>query len=159
MPFPVVSDYDKGAGDAGTRKSTGTDVFALTIDWHLDFATFTSISAYSAYDLLSTGDTDIAAAPSLHRTRWEDYEQYSQELRLVSPGGETIDWIAGAYYQRNELDISRRLETIDFLQSGLFKHQRVVSTRYRCSQRLRSGRLKAGQCSARVPGMPLTPCA
>ncbi|MEP4147066.1 MAG: TonB-dependent receptor [Halioglobus sp.] len=118
IPFPVVSDRDKGAGDAGGRKSTGTDVFALTVDWHLDFATFTSISAYSAYDLMSTGDTDIAAAPSLHRTRWEDYEQFSQELRLVSPGGETIDWIAGAYYQRNELDISRRLETVDFLQSG-----------------------------------------
>jgi outer membrane receptor protein involved in Fe transport len=118
VPIPVVSDYDKGAGDAGTRKTTDTEVLALTIDWHLDFATFTSISAYSAYDLLSTGDTDIAAAPSLHRTRWEDYEQYSQELRLVSPGGETIDWIAGAYYQRNELDISRRLETVDFLQSG-----------------------------------------
>ncbi|QFU76248.1 TonB-dependent receptor [Halioglobus maricola] len=118
VPIPVVSDYDKGAGDAGTRKTTDTEVLALTIDWHLDFATFTSISAYSAYDLLSTGDTDVAAAPSLHRTRWEDYEQYSQELRLVSPGGETIDWIAGAYYQRNELDISRRIETIDFLQSG-----------------------------------------
>jgi outer membrane receptor protein involved in Fe transport len=118
VPIPVVSDYDKGAGDAGTRKTTDTEVLALTIDWHLDFATFTSISAYSAYDLLSTGDTDIAAAPSLHRTRWEDYEQYSQELRLVSPGGETIDWIAGAYFQRNELNISRRLETIDFLQSG-----------------------------------------
>lgn len=118
VPIPVVSDYNKGAGDAGTRKTTDTEVLALTIDWLLDFATFTSISAYSAYDLLSTGDTDIAAAPSLHRTRWEDYEQYSQELRLVSPGGETIDWIAGAYYQRNELDISRRIETIDFLQSG-----------------------------------------
>jgi outer membrane receptor protein involved in Fe transport len=64
------------------------------------------------------GDTDINAAPSIHRTRTEDFEQYSQELRLVSPGGETIDWITGAYYQRNELDISRRLDTLDFAQSG-----------------------------------------
>ncbi|AQA19271.1 hypothetical protein BST95_14485 [Halioglobus japonicus] len=118
VPIPVVSERDKGAGDVSTRKPTETDVFAITVDWHLDFATFTSISAYSAYELLSTGDTDLTAAPSLHRTRWEDYEQYSQELRLVSPGGETIDWIAGAYFQRNELDISRRIETIDFLQSG-----------------------------------------
>ncbi len=118
VPIPVVSDFDKGAGDAGTRKTTDTEVLALTIDWHMDFATLTSITSYSAYDLLSTGDTDVAAAPSLHRTRWEDFEQYSQELRLVSPGGETFDWIAGAYFQRNELDISRRLETVDFLQSG-----------------------------------------
>ncbi|CAH0990677.1 Vitamin B12 transporter BtuB [Sinobacterium norvegicum] len=118
VPIPVISDRDKGAGDVGTRKSTGTDVFALTVDWNLDFATLTSISAYSAYELESTGNTDLVATPSLHRTRWEDYEQYSQELRLVSPGGEAIDWIAGAYYQQSELDISRRLETVDFLQSG-----------------------------------------
>jgi len=118
VPFPVVSDREKGAGEAGTTKATGTDVFALTVDWDLDFATFTSVSSYSAYDLLSAGDTDIAAAPSITRTRWEEYEQYSQELRLVSPGGETIDWIGGVYYQQNELDISRRLDAIDFLQSG-----------------------------------------
>ena len=36
----------------------------------------------------------------------------------MSPGGETIDWIAGAYYQRNELDISRRIDALDFLLSG-----------------------------------------
>jgi outer membrane receptor protein involved in Fe transport len=118
VPFPVISDQDKGAGDAGSRKETNTEVFALTVDWELDFATFTSLTAYSAYDLLSAGDTDINAAPSIHRTRTEDFEQYSQELRLVSPGGETIDWITGAYYQRNELDISRRLDALDFAQSG-----------------------------------------
>lgn len=118
VPFPVISDSDLGAGDADNRGSTETDVFALTVDWLLDFATFTSISAYSAYDQMSSGDTDIAAVPSLHRLRWEDYEQYSQELRLVSPGGETIDWIAGAYYQRNELDISRRIDALDFLLAG-----------------------------------------
>ncbi|ARN75727.1 TonB-dependent receptor [Oceanicoccus sagamiensis] len=118
VPIPVVSDRDKGAGDAGTSKTTDTEVFALTVDWELDFATLTSISAYSAYELFSTGDTDITATPALHRTRWEDYESYSQELRLVSPGGETIDWIAGAYYQSNELDISRQIYALDFLESG-----------------------------------------
>ena len=116
--FPVISDRDKGAGDADNRGSTTTDSVAVTVDWQLDFATFTSISAYSAYDLKSSGDTDLAATPALHRTRWEDYDQYSQELRLVSPGGEMIDWIAGAYYQRNELDISRRIDALDFLLEG-----------------------------------------
>ena len=118
VPFPVISDRDKGAGDADNRGSTTTDSVAVTVDWQLDFATFTSISAYSAYDLKSSGDTDLAATPALHRTRWEDYDQYSQELRLVSPGGEMIDWIAGAYYQRNELDISRRIDALDFLLAG-----------------------------------------
>ncbi|NQZ87307.1 MAG: TonB-dependent receptor [Colwellia sp.] len=118
IPIPVVSEREKGAGDGDNRGFTDTEVFALTVDWDLDFATFTSISSYSAYQKMSTGDTDSIATPALHRTRWEDYEQYSQELRLVSPGGEDFDWIAGAYYQRNELDISRLLLELDFLQAG-----------------------------------------
>jgi iron complex outermembrane recepter protein len=117
-PLPVISDGNKGAGEAGTTKDTNTDVIAVQVDWNLDFATFTSISSYSTYDLKSFGDTDTAAVPAITRTRWEDYEQYSQELRLVSPGGETIDWIAGVYYQQNELDISRRLDELDFTLMG-----------------------------------------
>lgn len=119
VPFPVVGDRDKGAADADGGSVTKTDVFALTANWDLDFATFTSISAYSSYDSDGeAGNTDLTATPALSRAKFEDYEQYSQELRLVSPGGETIDWIAGAYYQEAELDISTRVDVIDFAQSG-----------------------------------------
>lgn len=118
VPFPVVSDRDQGAGDVDGGSDNRTDVFAITVDWELDFATLTSISSYSAYDFESPGNTDLAAVPALHRTKFEDYEQYSQEIRFVSPGGETIDWIAGAYYQRSELDISQQVTAIDFALSG-----------------------------------------
>lgn len=119
VPFPIVGDRDKGAADAEGGSVTKTDVFAITADWELDFATFTSISAYSSYDSDGeAGNTDLTATPGLSRAKFEEYEQYSQELRLVSPGGETVDWIAGAYYQQSELDISSRVDTIDFAQSG-----------------------------------------
>jgi outer membrane receptor protein involved in Fe transport len=88
------------------------------VNWELDFATLTSISAYSGYDMESGGNTDLSAAPGLGRTTSEDYEQYSQEIRFVSPGGETIDWIAGAYYQYNNLKISRSFQALDFAQLG-----------------------------------------
>ena len=88
------------------------------MNWELDFATLTSISAYSGYDMESGGNTDLSAAPGLARTRSEDYEQYSQEIRFVSPGGETIDWIAGGYYQYNNLNISSTYQALDFAQSG-----------------------------------------
>jgi iron complex outermembrane recepter protein len=137
VPFPVISDRDKGAGDVDGGLTTGTEVLAVTVNWDLPFATLTSISAYSAYDSESPGNTDMAAVHSLSRTRWEDYEQYSQEIRLVSPGGETLDWITGAYYQRNELNISQRVDTIDFAQSGplsvagaLFAEQPGVPSRF-----------------------------
>jgi iron complex outermembrane recepter protein len=119
VPFPVVGDRDRGAGDVDGRSVVETDVLAITVDWELDFATFTSISAYSSYD--SDGDpgnTDLTATPALTRAKFEEYDQYSQEIRFVSPGGETIDWIAGAYYQQGELDISSQVVAIDFAQSG-----------------------------------------
>jgi iron complex outermembrane receptor protein len=118
VPFPVVSDGDKGAGDVDGTSVNETDVIAVKVDWELNFATLTSISSYSTYDFESDGNTDQAAVPSLHRTKFEDYAQYSQEIRLVSPGGETIDWIAGGYYQRSELDISQTITAIDFALSG-----------------------------------------
>jgi iron complex outermembrane receptor protein len=119
VPFPIVGDRDKGAGDVDGSSDTKTDVFAVTVDWELDFATFTSISAYSSYDSDGkAGNTDLTATPALSRAKFEDFEQYSQEIRFVSPGGETIDWIAGAYYQQGELDISSQIVALDFAQSG-----------------------------------------
>jgi iron complex outermembrane receptor protein len=118
VPFPVISDRNDGAGDVSEENSTDTDVFALTVNWDLDFAQFTSISAYSGYDMTIQQNADAAAVPSINRTLKETYDQYSQELRLVSPGGELIDWIAGAYYQHAELDSSRLNNDLDIALSG-----------------------------------------
>jgi iron complex outermembrane receptor protein len=119
VPFPLVGDRDKGAGDVDGNSVTQTDVLAVTVDWELDFATLTSISAYSSYDSEGKpGNTDLNAVPALSRAKFEDYEQYSQEIRLVSPGGETLDWIAGAYYQQSKLNISTRVDALDFALSG-----------------------------------------
>ena len=116
--FPIIDDNDRAAFDFSDWDDTQTDVFALTLNWHLDLATVTSISAYSAYDFESARNSDFSATPSLHRQPIEEYEQYSQELRLVSPGGETLDWIVGAYYQQSELDRSSPNIALDFLLSG-----------------------------------------
>ncbi|MBL6897935.1 MAG: TonB-dependent receptor, partial [Luminiphilus sp.] len=35
-----------------------------------------------------------------------DNETLSQELQLTSPGGETVDWLAGVYYYEEEYDIA-----------------------------------------------------
>ncbi len=116
--FPILDDSDEAAFDIGDNAEYRTDLGALTVNWDFDFATFTSISAYSAYDRKTQTNSDFAVTAGLHRTLDEKYEQYSQELRLVSPGGDTIDWIAGAYYEHAELDVSRVNTALDFLQSG-----------------------------------------
>ncbi len=117
-PFPVIDDHDDGAGDISDSDDTDLDVAALTVNWDIGPGTFTSITGYATYDTFRVQNTDIAATPSLHRTVDETYDQFSQELRLVSPGGETLDWIVGAYYQQSELEISRVEPEADYALSG-----------------------------------------
>ena len=117
-PYPILSDRDKGLSDGAESDHTETDVFALTVNWDLDFATLTSVTGYAAYETDREQDSDNTAAPGLHRGLFEEYDQFSQELRLVSPGGETLDWIVGGYYQQSELDIGRTNPVLDFAQVG-----------------------------------------
>ena len=128
QPFPVISDRDEGWVDQGSGDQTETNVFALTVNWDIEFATLTSITAYSAYDTFRTQDSDYSAMAALNRELDEEYEQVSQELRLVSPGGETIDWIVGGYYQESELDISRLNTDLDFALLGPLSVPPLVST-------------------------------
>ena len=111
--IPIVDDQDKAAFDLGDNSEVRTDVGALTVNWDMDFATFTSISAYSKYDQKRQTNSDFAATESLHRTQDEKFEQWSQELRLVSPGGETLDWIVGAYAEHAELEVARVNTALD----------------------------------------------
>ena len=125
--FPIVDDRDKAAFDLSDTSDVTTDVGAITVNWDLPFATFTSISAYSAYERKTQTNSDYAVTPSLHRTLDEDFEQWSQEVRLVSPGGETFDWIGGVYYEYSELDISRTNPAADFALSGPLSVQPLVA--------------------------------
>ena len=49
----------------------------------------------------------------------EEYDQFSQELRLTSPGGETLDYIAGLFYQTSELDFGDNVVIFDDSVLGL----------------------------------------
>ncbi|PLW69841.1 TonB-dependent receptor [Pseudohalioglobus lutimaris] len=117
-PFPVLDDHDRGAGDILDTDDTELDVALLTLNWDIDVGTFTSITGYATYDTVRNTNSDIAAVPALNRFQEEEYEQFSQEVRLVSPGGETLDWIVGAYYQSSELSVAKTNTDTDFLQSG-----------------------------------------
>ena len=117
-PFLIIDDQDEAAFNGKSSNETSLDNLVATVNWELDFATFTSITAFSQYDLETLRDSDWTAATALHSNRFEDYEQISQELRLVSPGGETLDWIAGAYYQSSELDRSGQNTELDLALLG-----------------------------------------
>jgi len=76
-------------------------------DHSLDFVT-----GYLYYKSKEMCDCDYSSAPMLDgSTLKEDYDQFSQEIRLTSPGGEKVDYIAGLYYQKNSLSFNDRIYT------------------------------------------------
>lgn len=112
----AISGQDIGSDD-GTqnyKRNTNTNEFSdtetnnitLTVNWDAEDFTLTSVTAYMDYDLEASADTDASGFDVWVNNTTEEYDQFSQEIRLVSPGGGSFDWIAGVYYQDWDLDLS-----------------------------------------------------
>ncbi len=91
------------------RSSNGdysfNDTFNLTFsaDWVRDEHIFTATTAYVAYDYDDLCDCDFTAAEGFKLILKEEYKQLSQEFRWMSPVGREWEYIAGLYFQKNEL--------------------------------------------------------
>jgi len=81
-----------------------SDVSSITAEWNVGGHTVTSITGFAQYDFRDVCDCDFAALPLIQVDATEDYEQFSQELRVTSPTGQTIEYIAGLYYQDADLE-------------------------------------------------------
>jgi len=80
-----------------------TNNVTLTLNWDLGGPVLTSVSSYMDYETDEVLDLDGAGIDAFTQTQREDYDQFTQEIRIASPGGQTIDWIAGVYYQTWDL--------------------------------------------------------
>lgn len=92
---------------------TKSDNYTFTVNWEAEEFSFTSVTSYLSYETDELVDADGTGADLFSLTQKEDYEQFSQEIRFVSPGGETFDWIVGGYYQDWELDYDSDFVTDD----------------------------------------------
>jgi len=75
------------------------DHFTLKADYDLNGNTLTLVSGWLQFDYEGTCDCDFTPAEILHMDLEESYEQFSQEVRLATPKGETIEGLIGAFYQ------------------------------------------------------------
>ncbi len=99
----ATQDYSRSA-DGGDFSNNTLDSHALTLNYQVGENTLTAVSGYVSYDFLEICDCDYTAAPVFNVLLDEEYSQFSQEIRLTSPGGENIDWIVGGFYQTGNLD-------------------------------------------------------
>lgn len=83
------------------------EVGGIALEWNKDiFAenTLTFINAWRHYESDSAYDGDFTAYDAVAGTSLIELDQYSSELRITSPGGETIDYQGGIYGYYSELD-------------------------------------------------------
>jgi len=95
-------NYQRQA-DAEESNTNSLNNATLTANFQLGDYTLTSISGFVSYDFVETCDCDYTAAPVFSVFIDEEYQQFSQEVRLVSPVGEKFDWLGGLFYQSSEL--------------------------------------------------------
>lgn len=113
IPIPDANIVSVLAQENGEFRNLDTANANLTVNWQLDSgATVTSITGYTAYDSVRQFDVDSTPLASISTNRREEFDQFSQELRIVSPGGEKIDWLGGIYYQTNNVDFDYQTYTL-----------------------------------------------
>ena len=94
---PVLTNADIGA------ERDFTDL-SLQFDIPVGNHTITAISGYNEMEYQSAFDPSILGGPRVVSWFDEDYDQFTQEIRLTSPAGETFDYIVGVYYVEQSID-------------------------------------------------------
>lgn len=93
-------------GEKQFEESTSNHV-TLNISYELGDHTLNSVTGWQSYDLDGAKDQDSTPRTLIYSPEFnENHEQFSQEFRLTSPGGETLDYIVGAYFQTSDLEYS-----------------------------------------------------
>lgn len=91
--------------DAPGRPRTLQNGVSLELNWDLDEAMrFTSITAYRDWDYRASRDGDSTALSVAQSETDLGHRQFSQEWRLSGSAGSSVDYVAGLYYLRQQLD-------------------------------------------------------
>lgn len=85
--------------DGGSYEKTNSYGLSGQVDWQLGDYTVTSITADRQYTRQLNEDSDATTVNILDQNYAGDFEnQFSEELRVASPAGHWIDYVAGVYF-------------------------------------------------------------
>ena len=107
-PIAVETEENWVRSSGDTFSENSMDNFVLTANYPMDNGgTLTSITGHVEYDTYEVLDVDYVGLQILDGTsQTEKYDQWSQEIRYTSPGGEDVDYIVGAYFQKSDVDVT-----------------------------------------------------
>ncbi|MBN4075475.1 TonB-dependent receptor [Gammaproteobacteria bacterium AH-315-E17] len=102
-------DYNRQA-NANEFSNNNLDNLTLNIEYDLNGNTLTLVSGLVQYDFTERCDCDYTPSSVFEVGLQEDYDQFSQEIRLSSPQGGVIDWVGGLYFQSSEMDSTEEID-------------------------------------------------
>ena len=106
IPQDDFFDYEVATSFLPRSENEDTGI-SLQVDWALDWADLTSITAYREFDSYDNIDADFYDIDALVRINDADQSQFSQEFR-ISNEGEKFTYVAGLFYFWQELDSETR---------------------------------------------------
>ncbi|MBN51914.1 MAG: TonB-dependent receptor [Spongiibacteraceae bacterium] len=128
---PSVLDSEGDYRSSRQKDTSENNTYNITVeyDWYVGEQNFTSITGYLQYDYTEECDCDYSGVRLFQLDLEEDYSQFSQELRWISPVGDTWEFIGGAYVQYSDLDffdsikvdspvLPRLINAADLLEGG-----------------------------------------
>ncbi len=77
---------------------------SLQVDIDYDNFVLTSISSYRKHEGFSGGDVDYTGADLVRTDDGIDIETVTQEFRLTSTAGESLDWMVGGYIFQEDIE-------------------------------------------------------
>lgn len=104
---PTGLDNNKLAMNPGQEFRLDSTEYVLTMNYQHGGHVVTSVTGYYEYDYNLNLDADNTPVSLLHIQAPEEFDQFSQEIRIASPGGQTFDYLAGAYFQTSDLLVTQ----------------------------------------------------
>lgn len=102
---PAITSNSYVGNDGGLIELETWETVLTMNHYMADDTTLTSTTGFYGYDFYLDLDNDGTPLDLLNVHAPEDYEQFSQELRIASPQGNRIEYLTGVYYQHDKLNI------------------------------------------------------
>lgn len=97
-----------------------TSLTAINIEYQWGEYTINSVTGFSSSELEELNPSAGTPYPTANTAQIEDYDSFSQELRITSPTGGAVEWLAGFYYESNEYELTEQINVNDFFLLGPF---------------------------------------
>lgn len=118
------TNYQQNVNDNPIFDDTESTIMQVTVDGAVGEYGLKAIIAYTEYEFTNSLDTDYGPLRLINRGRNEEHEQMSAEFILTSPSDNAFEYMAGAYYQTEDLSHNRysmvNVSAAPTLQSGIF---------------------------------------